>query len=401
MNLLPSLDLGELSIHPNQNKLRDNYPDQLEAILSLASAEAALSEIRQWDNYQPTPLYRLQNLAGALGLNTIHFKDECLRLGLGSFKALGGAYGVLRFLQRYISQRLGEAVSLEDIRTGRYLSLTKNLTVVTATDGNHGRSVAWGAQQFGCLCRVYIHAEVSSGRQQAIEVFAAQVVRIDGNYDDSVHAAAEDSARNDWHVISDTSYEGYTEVPGDIMAGYMVMAEEIHSQIPEDQMPTHIFLQGGVGALASAVCANFWQHYGEKSPRMVIVEPDRAACLLASGIAGKATSVRVEEETIMAGLSCGEVSLLAWEILQLGTDDFITISDSAVPDAMRLLASGYNGDPAIEAGESAVAGLIGLVAATSSGETAEALGLDTNSRVLLIGTEGATDPEIYRSILQR
>jgi diaminopropionate ammonia-lyase len=377
----------------------DDCPDQICSILSAEDSIQAREEICQWQAYQPTRLHSLPGLAGQLNVEQILYKDEGTRLGLGSFKALGGAYGVLRFLQAHLSSAIGERISLESIRSGDHAEDASRITVVTATDGNHGRSVAWGAKQFGCQCRIYIHSGVSEGRQRAMEALGATVIRIDGNYDASVHIAAREADENNWYIVSDTSYEGYTEIPRYVMAGYTVMASEIVAALTNRPLPTHVFLQGGVGGLAGALCAFFWQSYGEKRPKVVVVEPETAPCLMASALAGQAAVVEVKEESIMAGLSCGEVSLLSWEILAQGADHFLSIPDDLVPDMMRILAAGQGGDPGIVAGESAVAGLAGLFSARRDTEISAAMGLDSTSRVLLIGTEGATDPAIYEAIL--
>jgi diaminopropionate ammonia-lyase len=377
------------------------YPDHLLSILNETACETARDVINSWEGYEPTKLRLLGGLAKENRVDQIYYKDEGTRFGLGSFKALGGAYAVLRLLAREIPELTGRKPSDAEIGSGQCTDAAGNITVVTATDGNHGRSVAWAAQMFGCQCVIYIHAEVSVGREQAMESFGARIVRIDGNYDDSVRQAAEDAETNNWFVVSDTSYDGYTELPGHVMEGYTVMTAEIVDQLPVGTALSHVFVQGGVGGLAGAVCSHFWQLMGVERPRFIVVEPDRADCLFQSAKNGKPTEVSITEETIMAGLSCGEISQLSWEILRVGTDDFLTISDSLVAPVMRLLAEGTGSDAPIVAGESAVAGLAALIAARSNAHLSTALGLDENSRVLIIGTEGATDPEIYRSIVGR
>ena len=387
--------------HLNSQRRAGAYPDELRAVLSAESCREAQREIATWPGYQATPLHRLSGLARRLGVAEVFYKDEGGRFGLGSFKALGGAYQVLCLLRREVGRRLGRAVSFAEIKSGEHRALTEAVTVVTATDGNHGRSVAWGAQMFGCPARIYIHAEVSRGRQEAMEAFGARVIRIDGNYDESVHQAAAEAEANGWFVVSDTSYEGYMELPRAVMEGYSVMAEEILAQLPDGAPPSHVFVQGGVGGIAGMVCGYFWDRLNERRPRFAVVEPDRAACLLESALAGRPTAIQIAEETVMAGLSCGEVSLLAWPILAAGADHFMALPDELVAPMMRLLAAGADGDPPVVAGESAVAGLAALVAARQSTDLSRILGLDDQSRVLLIGTEGATDPGIYREIVGR
>lgn len=347
-------------------------------ILSKAAFIRAKAEITTWPGYAPTPLRVLAGLAQANGIGTIFYKDEATRFGLGSFKALGGAYAVFTLLQ--------------GIGTGG----AADITVTCATDGNHGRSVAWGARTFGCRCVIYVHETVSQGRCDVIASFGAEVRRVIGTYDDAVRQAAADAAREGWHVVSDTSYEGYIDVPRDVMLGYAVMVDEALRQLPAGTIPTHVFVQGGVGGLAAAVCAHLWEELGPKRPRFVVVEPDRADCLYRSAVAGHPTPAEGALDTIMAGLACGEVSLLAWRILETGADAFMTIGDDAAADTMRLLAVS---NPPIVAGESGVAGLAGLLSLDAAGRAA--LGLNSDSVVLAFGTEGATDPEIYRRIVGR
>ncbi|MFK5996551.1 MAG: diaminopropionate ammonia-lyase [Rhodobacterales bacterium] len=357
----------------------------------------AAAEITAWDGYAPTPLYHLTNLASSLGLSDIHYKDEGPRFGLGSFKALGGAYAGLRILQRELAVRLGKPVSLADIRAGVYADEVAKITLASATDGNHGRSLAWGAQRFGAPCRIYIHQAVSEGRAQSMRDLGAIVMRIDGDYDATVDQVRKDADANGWFVVSDTSWEGYQQPPTDVMAGYGVMVREIVNVL--DTPPTHVFLQGGVGGLAAAVAAGLQQNWGDAFPRVVVVEPELAACLFESAKAGALTNFAIEEETLMAGLSCGEPSPLAWAVLREQAADFLTIPESIVAPAMRLAGRPVGDDPSIVAGESAVAGLAAVIAAALQENLRARLGLDAGSRVLLIGSEGATDPAIYADLM--
>ncbi len=229
-------------------------------VLSAADFAAAAAEIAAWEGYAPTPLVRLDALARALGLATLLYKDEGPRFGLGSFKALGGAYAALLVLQRELSRALGRPVAPAAIRRGRHAALAARMTLVTATDGNHGRALAWGCRRFGARCRIYIHAGVSAARAEAMRALGAEVVRIDGNYDDSVRISREEADAHGWFVVSDTSWPGYVDPPRDVMAGYGVMAREICGAL--DRPPTHAFLQAGVGGLAAAIAAGFRQHWG-------------------------------------------------------------------------------------------------------------------------------------------
>ena len=366
-------------------------------VIAPADFDAAVQEITRWDGYEPTPLTGLAGLADALTVASVDYKHEGPRFGLGSFKALGGAYAALLVLQREITVRTGRRVALASVTDPEFATLVSGITLTTAIDGNHGRSVAWGARRLGANCRIYVHADVSEGRAEAIRDLGADVIRVAGDYDHSVAAAREESETNGWFVVSDTSWPGYAETPRDVMAGYGIMAREIVAAL--DCPPTHVFLQGGVGALAGSVVAAFRQSWGPESPRAIVVEPELARCLFASAQAGRATAVPVTEESLMAGLSCGEPSALAWEILSEEVSDFLTIPEGLVAPAMRLMAEPISGDPAVETGESGIAGLAGFIGAAVQDDLRRACGLDGDSRVLLIGSEGVTDRTVYERVL--
>ncbi|MGF1852052.1 diaminopropionate ammonia-lyase [Vibrio satsumensis] len=374
------------------------YSSEQLDILSVASSEQAIKDISQWPGYSVTPLHELNRISAEIGVNKFWYKDESQRFGLKSFKALGGAYAVARQLQIEIANRYGKNPTISELLNGEWKSEVAEIVVSCATDGNHGRSVAWGAQMFGCGCVIYIHRDVSEGRKQAMEAFGAEVVRITGNYDESVRLADSEAKAQNRVIVSDTSYEGYMEIPKDVALGYTVMLAEIVEQL-DGEIPTHVFVQGGVGGLASAVCGYFWDLWGSDRPRFVIVEPEQANCLQKSAQAGKPVVVKGDLETLMAGLACGEVSSLAWTILQNGADDFMTLSEEAIPQAMRMLASGEYTEVAIEGGESAVPGFAAAIIAKKEPKFAEKLNLTENSRVLVIGTEGATDADLYQQII--
>ncbi|HEY7247038.1 MAG TPA: diaminopropionate ammonia-lyase [Xanthobacteraceae bacterium] len=373
--------------------------DGREKILSLAAFAQAKREITSWPGHAPTPLRCLSRLAARAGLGEILYKDEGKRFGIGSFKALGGAYAVLEVLRRHILATTHAAVSSRDLACGGSSDVTSRVTVTCATDGNHGRSVAWGARTFRCACVIYMPGVVSEGRSRAIEAYGAQVRRIDGTFDDAVRKAASDAAAQGWHVVSDTSADGSFEAPRDVMQGYCLIADEALSQCAG--VPSHVFVQGGVGGLAAATCAYLWERCGSARPRLVVVEPHSADCILRSVHAGRPTPAEGALDTIMGGLACGEVSPLAWAILGPGADACVSIDDAAAADCMRLLAEGRCGDAPIVAGESGVAGLAALLLACADTRARVDLGLDGESRVLVIGTEGATDPDTWRAIVGR
>ncbi len=357
--------------------------------LPAAGFRRAKAEILSWDGYAATPLRDLP-LPG-----TIRLKDEAGRFGLGSFKALGGAYAVVNLLVAELA-RLGVAPSASsaDLSSGHFAEATHRITITSATDGNHGRAVAWAASRFHCRCVIYLHETVSAGREAAIAAFGAEIRRVPGTYDDAVRACAQDAETHGWFIVSDTSWPGYTEVPRDIMQGYRLMADEAADQWTGPP-PTHVFIQSGVGGAAAAVSVQVRARWGT-GPGLVVVEPERAACLLESARAGRLTSVAGHLDTIMAGLACGEPSLLAWQELERAATAFMAIPDDAAIDAMHFLAAA-----GIVAGESGVAGLAGYLLASSDPDTRSALGLGLDSRVLAFSTEGATDATLYASLIGR
>lgn len=398
------LTIGD-GVRASRNPLRAPASEPYGAVRSLilndAGFSAAQREISQWPGYAPTRLWTLSALARDLGAAAVVYKDEGERFGLKSFKALGGAYAVYRLLAQAIaSHRGGQAASATDILSGRWKQVVGTMTVTCATDGNHGRSVAWGAQMFGCRCVIYIHATVSEGRRAAIARYGAEVVRVEGNYDDSVRHADAQARVNGWTVVSDTTYEGYRDIPIDVMHGYGVLAREVVEQVGES-VPTHVFVQAGVGAFAAAVGATFWLAWGERRPRLVVVEPTAADCYLRSAQAGRPVAVTGALDTIMAGLACGELSPAAWEIVSAAASAFVAIDDRYALDAVRRFANPHGGDKAIVSGETGAAGLAALLAAHGNADLRDLLELTPQSRVLLLGSEGDTDPDIYRQITGR
>lgn len=381
-----------VSLVPNRQAARAaQWTPAQDDILNDAALATARQTIESWDGYAETDLLDLKALAGELGVASIHYKDESTRFGLGSFKALGGAYAVARLLAKQVG------CSLADIVARKHDDAVSKITVCCATDGNHGRSVAWGAQRFGANCVIFIHATVSEGRKQAIAAYGAEVRRCDGNYDESVREAQETATREGWFVVSDTSYPGYMDVPRDVMQGYEVMASEAFDAM--DTPPTHIFLQTGVGGMAAAIAACAKRRWGAQRPVIVLADPDQSACWVDTYAAGKPTAVEGDLDTLMAGLACGEISALAWEILQDHGDAAMAVTDASAIDMMRRLAKPTNGDMAIVAGESAVAGLSGLEAAMAHDPARQSLSLGAESRILVFGTEGDTDAELYLELV--
>ncbi len=370
------------------------------ALLDGAGLARARDVISAWPGYGPTPLVALPGIARRAGVGAVHYKDEGQRFGLKSFKPLGGAYAVACLVMDEVGRRTGaDGIAIADLLAGRYRDIASTITVTAATDGNHGRAVAWGARLFGCNAVIFIHETVTAGRERAIAGYGAEVRRTPGTFDDAVRVTQETADVEGWHVIADTSDGVVIGATRNVMQGYALMAAEAIEQLPYEGPPSHIFLQAGVGGMAAATCAQFWQAFGADRPKTVLVEPETAACWFESVKAGEPATVGGDLESIMAGLACGEISRPAWDILAPGADGAMTITDEAAARCMRLLAAGEDGDAPVVAGESAVAGLAGLLAAAADDGACDALGLDADSRVVLFGTEGATDPDTYAAIV--
>lgn len=379
---------------PNHGQKLDETQSKIAGIAGVAEVKSFLDA---FPDYQPTPLVELKNLAKSLGLESIFFKDESGRYGLSSFKALGGAYAVARVVHRYVEEKLGRKVSPAELVSDECRAIASELTICCATDGNHGRSVAAGAQKYGCRCVIYLHANVSQSREDAISQFGAQTVRIPGNYDDSVDEAFRVSAENGWMVVSDFAREGYEEIPGLVMQGYTIMLNEIWEQTTAPY--THIFIQAGVGGLAAVVAGFFLDKMGSERPKLIVVEPNKANCLQLSAVANKPLAMEAGDESIMAMLECYEPSLSAWRVLEKAADYYLTVEDDSAVSALKELANPVEGDPALKIGESGASGLAGVLTAVANPEIVKELNLNQQSRILLIGTEGATDEALYQKLL--
>ncbi len=327
----------------------------------------------------------------------IHLKDEGFRLGLGSFKALGGAYAVVRLVLEEAERQLGRPVGLDELSSPKVRAVAAGMTFTCATDGNHGRSVAQGAQLVGARAAIFVHAGVSQNRVAAIARFGAQMIRVAGTYDDSVAEAARVGAERGWTVVSDTSWPGYERIPGLVMQGYTAIVREALRELAAP--PTHVFVQAGVGGVAAAVAGHLAIVLGEPRPTFVVVDPARAACIFETARAGHPVKLAHGEPTVMAMLECYEPSRVAWRVLARVADAFMTVEDADAVAVMNRLARPAGDDPAIVAGESGGAGLAGAIRAATDPEIRTKLGLDRSSRVLAIITEGATDPQRYAELV--
>ena len=344
--------------------------------LSIKEIDEAYKSISKWDGYAPTPLISLNKLSKELNLNKIYYKDENKRFDLKSFKALGGAYAV------------------EKVTKGN-----KDVVVATATAGNHGRSVAWGARRLGLDCKIFISEFVSEARGKAMAKLGADVIKVKGNYEKSLIECIKQSTENNWQIVQDVAWEDYMTVPKYTMAGYTVMMKEIVDQIQNEKI-THIILQAGVGGMAAAMVSGI-ARYLDNVPLIIVVEPDSAACVMESIKTGKIEKIDIVRESLMGGMSCGEVSLVPWEILKNSVKHCISLPDDDIAKTMKLLGNSSFSDQKIIAGENSAPGVISLITSCEDQSIKEKLKLNDKSNVLVFGCEGDTDQEMYQKLIDQ
>ena len=359
-----------------ENKNFSFDKDKILNLLSKKDIDEAFLSISNWKNYSPTPLIELNKLSKELNLNKIFYKDESKRFNLKSFKALGGAYAV------------------EKITKGN-----KDIVVATATAGNHGRSVAWGARRLGLKCKIFISEYVSDARGQAMAELGADVIKVKGNYENSLIECIKQSTENNWQIVQDVAWKNYTIVPKYTMAGYTVMMKEIIDQINKNKI-SHIILQAGVGGMAGAMIAGI-ARYLENVPITLIVEPDSAACVMESIKSGKIEKIDIKKESLMGGMSCGEVSLVPWEILKNSVKFCISLPDDDIAKTMKFLGNCSFSEEKIIAGENSAPGVISLITSCENDKIREKLKLNSNSNILVIGCEGDTDKEMYQKLINQ
>jgi diaminopropionate ammonia-lyase len=356
-----------------------NYSFNKKQILNCLSEneiDDAYSSISEWDGYTPTPLIELNKLSKELNLNKIYYKDENKRFDLKSFKALGGAYAV-------------EKVSKGNI----------DIVVATATAGNHGRSVAWGAKRLGLSCKIFISEFVSDARGKAMSDLGADVIKVKGNYEKSLLECIKQSTENNWQIVQDVAWENYMQVPKYTMAGYTVMMKEISDQI-KDQKISHIILQAGVGGMAGAMISGI-ARYLNNIPTTIVVEPDSAACVMESIKTGKIEKIDIKRESLMGGMSCGEVSLVPWEILKNSVKHCVSLPDDDIAKTMKLLGNASFSNKKIIAGENSAPGVISLITACEDENIRNKLDLNEKSNVLVFGCEGDTDKKMYKKLINQ
>ena len=356
------------------NKNSNFNKNEILKILSSDDIDEAYKVISNWDNYSPTPLISLNKLNNKLKLNKIFYKDESKRFHLKSFKALGGAYAVEKIIKG-----------------------NDKKVISTATAGNHGRSVAWGSQKNNLECKIFISEFVSESRAQVMRSFGADVIRVKGNYEDSLNECIKQSKKNNWQIVQDVAWEDYKLVPKLTMAGYSVMMKEVSEQITNEKI-SHVILQAGVGGMAAAMVAGI-ARYLDHIPQIIIVEPDSAACVLESIKKGKIEKISIEKESIMGGMSCGEVSLVPWEILKNSVHFCVTVPDDYISKTVKYLANKEFSEEKIIGGECSTPGIASLIGLSNNHETRKKISLNENSNVLLFGCEGDADEELYQKLL--
>ena len=388
-----------LFINPHAHPPPDYGPAH-RALLNQDAFADVKAEVANLPGYQPTPLIALNGLASANGVNALWCKHEGYRFEVGSFKPTGPVYAMLSVLKGEIKKATGvETVTTQDLIDRKYESVTQEIVVSAATSGNHGRALAWGARIFGCRCAIYMNDGVSAGREEAIAAYGAEVVRVPGNYDQAVQRSFADAKTLGYFVVSDDKSAEYPHIAREIMQGYAMVADEIVQQFINVQPPTHVFVPGGGGRFAGATCGHLWNRYGNNHPRVVVVEPTASACLYQSMIENRAATVSGDGRSLMDGLVVESASSQAWDILRDGAFAFLTIPDQAAVDAIRQAAAGVGGDPPIVIGETGIAAWAGFLASTRDENLRQQLGLDCNSRIVIIATEGATDPEVYSNLV--
>ncbi len=374
-------------------------------ILSPLNLESVYRFHKSFPQYKPTPLHALDQFAKTIGVKNVLVKDESYRFGLNAFKVLGGAYAVAR----YIVETLGlndDEMTFESLKKSDVKERLGDVTFVTATDGNHGRGVAWAASQLGQKSLIFMPKGSSEIRLQNIRKEGAEASILDVNYDDAVRFATKYAEENNGIFVQDTAWDGYEDIPTWIMQGYTTLVQEAVEQMHERNIikPTHILLQAGVGSFASSVLGYFADVYGDKRPICAILEPDQAACIYESVKAGDGLphAVTGDLNTIMAGLACGEPSTISWNILRDYAEMYASCPDEVSALGMRVLGNPIKGDPQVISGESGAVGMgfLKLVMEKECYESIrEKLQLDANSIVLIISTEGDTDPAHYRKVV--
>ncbi|WP_462327261.1 diaminopropionate ammonia-lyase [Desulfobaculum sp.] len=372
--------------------------------LSVKHAKVARDFFSTIDGYAPTPLVGLPALASDLGVASFHVKDESKRFGLNAFKVLGCGFAIANHICEVLDTPISE-MSMDKLCSAEVREAVGEITFVSATDGNHGRGVAWAANRLGQKSVIYMPKGSAKARLDNIRAEGADASITDMNYDDAVRLAWQNSQEKGWVMVQDTAWDGYEKIPGWIMQGYTTLAFEALEQFEEQEgaRPTHVFLQAGVGSFAGGVQGLLAARYGDDRPKTVVVEPELADCIFRSAQAadGDPHFVTGDMATVMAGLACGEPNTVGWGILRDYSDGYISCPDWVAANGMRMLAAPKGSDPKVISGESGAVttGIVECIMHRPElAAIRENLELDDSSRVLVISTEGDTDPEMYRRI---
>ena len=387
------------------NRMPSSDDRQL-SVMSTENVAKARAFHRSFPQYSITPLAKLDGMAKNLGLGGVYVKDESYRFGLNAFKVLGGSFAMGRYIAQQMGRDVGE-MTYEYLTSPAFREEFGQATFFTATDGNHGRGVAWAANKLGQKAVVHMPKDSSQSRFDNIAKEGAQVTIEEVNYDDCVRIAAAEAAETEHGVVvQDTAWEGYEEIPAWIMQGYGTMANEAADQLRQVSVnrPTHVFVQAGVGSLAGAVVGYFTNLFPNDPPKFVVMEARAADCLYQGAVAGDGDPriVGGDLQTIMAGLACGEPNIISWDILRNHVSAFVSCPDWVSARGMRMLGAPVKGDPRVISGESGAVGM-GLLSTIMQDEAykdlREYLELDQSSQVLMFSTEGDTDPDKYKEIV--
>ncbi len=328
--------------------------------------------ISNWRGYKKTPLINLNILSKKLQTKNIFYKDESKRFNLKSFKALGGAYAV------------------EKISKNK-----KKMTVSTATAGNHGKSVSWGAKKIGAKCKIFISENVSDSRALEMEKLGAEVIKVKGNYEKSLRVCKEMSNKKGWQIVQDVAWRKYEYIPKLTMAGYSVMIKEISNQTKH--YITHVFLQAGVGGMAAGMISGIAKYF-RRIPKIIVIEPEHANCVMQSIKNRSIKKINIKKQSIMGGMSCAEVSLVPWRILKNAVNNCVSVSDKYVPQTLVMLAKKKFSEKKIIAGECSTPGIISLISCCNNAHLKKKLEINENSNILIIGCEGDTDKILYNKL---
>jgi len=392
------MTLPWLAPNPRADRHRPYGPAQRHVVTQVGVGELAAG-LSQCPAHRVTPLYGLPSLAARLAIASIAVKDEAQRFGFGAFKALGGVNAIYGYLASRVGDATHKTPDFESLMSGKHRDVTGDLVFTTASSGNHGRSVAAGARLFGYPCVIFLPAFASVEKEAAIRLRGAEIIRVDGDYEAAVAQCRDVAAANGWIVVSDTSWDGYSKIPGYVMRGYSVLAHEALQQYRQSTgttAPSHVFIQAGVGGLAAAVIGHLWQELETARPTLVVVEPASADCWFQSNKVGHPALASGDATTVMGGLACREISPMTWPIIGEGADWFMTIPEDAVAPAMRQLARPEPGDPVIVAGPSGCSGMAALLRVAAEPGARALLGLDATSRVMLINSENANgEPALF------